>query len=224
MKKIVCLGLIICILTGLGSCGLLNDAKDRLESMGSNLGINLKNDKLQELFNQGLSGLEEMLGKNCIEATGEAKNREPGNLHVYDDRIVMTVNTDDIRAKMDDDNVTLETIQLERQNAATAHMEYKLQYQYAVSFKINEQNKVAICYATVTEDTLSHTVDIAIPISNEEMGVTIYALLQGGAIKVEGCLQHGTDTTKSVNNTYYLNTVPAGKTGNILTMQDHRDQ
>lgn len=224
MKKLVCLGLILCVLTGLGSCGMLNGAKDKFDAMSSELGVNLQSDKLQNLFNQGLNGLEEILGKDCIEATGEATNNESGNLHVYDDKIVITVNTDGIRAKMEEIGVTTETIKSERENAETAQMEYTLQYQYVVSMKINSKSKAAICYATVTEDTLSNTVDITIPIASEEMGVTIYELLQGGTIKIESCLQHGTATTKAVTDTYYLNSVPDGKTGNTLTMQDHRDK
>lgn len=224
MKKLVCLGLIVCTLIGLGSCGLLNDAKDKLDTMGSELSIDLQSGKLQDLLNQGLSGLEEMLGKDCIEATGEVKNNESGNMHVYDEKVVITVNTDGIRTKMDETGVTTETIKLERENAATAQMEYTLQYQYVVSMKINSKQKAAVCYATVTEDTLSNTVDITIPIANEEIGVTIYELLQGGTIKIESCLQHGTETTKSVTDTYYLNNVPEGKSGNTLTMQDHRNK
>ncbi len=224
MRTIICIGLVLCLIMGLGSCGLINDVKDKVGEIGSNIGIDLDNEKLQDLFNQGLKDLETMFGQNVIEASGEAANNKAGNLHVYADKIVITVDTDAIRAKMQDTGVTIDTIKAERANAETAQMEYKLQYQYVVSMNINNSGKAAICYATVTEDTLSNTVDITIPIAKEEMGVTIYELLQGGSIKIESCLQHGTDTTKSVTDTYYLNTVPEGKTGNTLTMQDHRDK
>lgn len=223
MRKLLCLGLVVCILMSLGACSLLNQAKDKLDSLTPDLGINLGSDKLQELFNQGLKDFEAILGQNFIEATGEAKNNEAGNMHVYSDKLVITVDTDGIRAKMDETGVTVDSIKAERANAETAQMEYTLQYQYIVALKINENTKAAICYATVTEDTLTNTIDITIPIAESDMGVTIYELLQGGSLQIESCLQHGTDTTKSVTDTYYLNSIPEGKTGNTLTMQDHRN-
>lgn len=223
MRKLLCLGLVVCILMSLGACSLLNQAKDKLDSLTPDLGITLGSDKLQELFNQGLKDFESILGQNFIEATGEAKNNEAGNMHVYSDKLVITVNTDGIRAKMDETGVTVDSIKAERANAETAQMEYTLQYQYIVALKINEKTKAAICYATVTEDTLTNTIDITIPIAESDMGVTIYELLQGGSLQIESCLQHGTDTTKSVTDTYYLNSIPEGKTGNTLTMQDHRN-
>lgn len=224
MKTIICIALAACLVLGMGSCGMLSGVKDKVDEIGSNIGIDLDSNKLQDLFNQGLKDLEAVLGQNVIEATGEAANNEADNLHVYSDKIVITVNTDGIRAKMDDSGVTVDSIKAERANAETAQMDYTLQYQYVVSMNINSIGKAAICYATVTEDTLTNTVDISIPVSTDEMGVTIYELLQGGSIKIESCLQHGTDTTKSVTDTYYLNTVPEGKTGNTLTMQDHRSK
>lgn len=224
MKKIICVGLILCSVLGLGSCGFLGDTQDSLGALGSDITLNLSDDKLQDWFNQGLSGLEGILGTNCIEATGEAKNAEAGKLYVYDDKIVITVDTKDIRDKMDESGVTAKSIEAERLHAEIAQMEYKLQYQYVVSLRINEKNKSAVCSAIVTEDTMKNTVDITIPVTKEEMSVTIYELLQGGPIKVEGCLQHGTATTKSITKTYYLNSIPDGKDGNVLAMQDHRSK
>lgn len=223
MKTLICICLVVCLLLGVSSCSLFDEAKDQLGEIGSGLGIDLDSDKLQDLFQQGLADLETVLGKNVIEATGEAANNEAGNLHVYSDKIVITVDTEDIRAKMDETGVTVESIKAEQANAATAQMEYQLQYQYIAALKINGASKAAVCYATVTTDTLTNTVDITIPIAADDMGVTIYELLQGGSIEIESCLQHGTDTTKSVTDTYYLNTIPEGKTGDTLTMQDHRN-
>lgn len=223
MKTLICIGLVVCLLLGVSSCSLFDEAKDQLGEIGSGLGIDLDSDKIQDLFQEGLADLETVLGKNVIEATGEAANNEAGNLHVYNDKIVITVDTEDIRAKMNETGVTVESIQKEQANAATAQMEYQLQYQYIAALKINGSAKAAVCYATVTTDTLTNTVDITIPIATGDMGVTIYELLQGGSIEIESCLQHGTDTTKSVTDTYYLNTIPEGKTGDTLTMQDHRN-
>ncbi|MBQ8806362.1 MAG: hypothetical protein IJZ68_07915 [Bacteroidaceae bacterium] len=227
MKTILSVVLVLALILSLGSCSLLDGMKDQIDEMGSQLenelGVNLNNDALQNLFQQGLEGLEDFISQGFIEATGEAANNEAGMLHVYADKLVLTVNTDGVRAKMEDSGVTVDSIKAERANAETAQMDYTLQYQYIVQIRINEKDKAAICYATVTEDTLSNTVDITIPVATEEMGVTIYELLQGGNIVVESCLQHGTETTKSVTDTYYLNAVPEGKTGNTLTMQDHRE-
>jgi hypothetical protein len=222
MKKIFCLGLVLSLMMGLGSCNLFPQLQDQISNMGNGLDINLNNEQLQDMFNQGLEGLENLFGPSVIEGAGDALDQEAGYLHVYADKVILTINTDEIRAKMHESNVTVESIKAERENAKIAQMEYILQYQYGVSLKINNSPKTAICYATVTEDTLSNTVSITIPVAEEEMGVTIYELLQGGTIQIESCLQHGTDTTKKVNETYYLNSVPEGKAGNVFTLEDHR--
>ncbi len=224
MRTIICIGLILSLVLGLGSCSLIDNVKEQVNNIGNEIGIDLSNDKLQELFNQGLEGLDSLLNQGVIEAKGESGNNEANMLHVHDDKIVITVNTDSVRAKMAESKVTVDSIKAERANAETAKMDYTLQYQYAVSLKINGNAKIAVCYATITEDTLENTVTITLPIAPADIGVTIYELLQGGSIQIESCLQHGTDTTKAVKETYYLNKIPEGKSGNLFTMEDHRSK
>ncbi len=222
--KTIAILCVCCILVaGLCACGIISGVQDSLENIGDDININIDTDKLQDMFNQGVESLESLLLQGAIQATGEANNNEAGNMHVYADKIVITVKTDDVRAKMTESKVTVDSLKAERANAATAQMEYVLRYQYMITLQINGSTQIAVCYADVTEDTLNNTIDITIPINNADMGVTVYELLQGGSIQIDGCLQHGTDKTKSALNTYYLNSVPEGKTGNTLTMQDHRD-
>lgn len=223
MKKLICIAATLCILLGLCSCGVLTKVKDKVDNLGNDLGINLNSDKLQSILQEGVGDLEKLFGQNVIEVAGEVANNTVDQLQVYNDKIVITVSTDAARKQMEKESITIDTLQAERADAETAKMDYKLQYQFCVQLSINEQNKAAVGVASVTEDTLNNTLDITIPISAEEMGVTIYELLQGGKISVETCLQHGTATTKVAGQDYFINKLPEGQSGLILTMVDHRD-
>lgn len=222
MKKILSILLIAAMVATLCSCSVLKDLKNELDNVSNDITSSVGGNTLKDFFNQGLNGLEGLLGHSIIEASGVVSENTANVLHVYEDKLVLTLGTESTLKKMQESGVTVDSIKKERENANTAQMEYKLLYQYCVALNINEDTKAAVCEIDVTEDTLNNTVEITIPIAKESMGVTVYQLLQGGEIEVESCLKHGTDTTKICNDKYYVKTLPDDKKGSVLTIEDHR--
>lgn len=204
MQRIIAITLMCVTLCCLSSCSAIDT------DLIGDLGDKVKNEVM------------DVIQKESIPATGEAKNNTVNMLNVYDDKIVITIATDTVRESMDKAGVTVETIKAERKNAETAHMDYTLAYEYYIQLKINETHRFAACQIDISEDTLEHTVDISIPIKTNDMGVTIYNLLQGEAIHIEGYLKHGTDSTPVTIEKYYLDKIPENTQAVPLTMTDHR--
>lgn len=208
MQRIIAITLMCVTLCCLYSCSVIDT------DLIGDLGDKVKNEAMDVI--QKLPVLE------SISATGEVKNNPVNMLNVYDDKIVITIATDTVRESMEKSGITVETIQAERKNAETAHMDYTLAYEYYIQLKINETHRFAACQIDISEDTLEHTVDISIPIKTNDMGVTIYNLLQGEAIHIEGYLKHGTDSTPVTIEKYYLDKIPENTQAVTLTMTDHR--
>lgn len=204
MQRIIAITLMCVTLCCLSSCSAIDT------DLIGDLGDKVKNEVM------------DVIQKESIPATGEAKNNTVNMLNVYDDKIVITIATDTVRESMEKAGVTVETIKAERKNAETAHMDYILAYEYYIQLKINETHRFAACQIDISEDTLEHTVDISIPIKTNDMGVTIYNLLQGEAIHIEGYLKHGTDSTPVTIEKYYLDKIPENTQAVTLTMTDHR--
>ena len=204
MQRIIAITLMCVTLCCLYSCSAID------ADLIGDLGDKVKNEVM------------DVIQKESIPATGEAKNNPVNTLNVYDDKIVITIATDTVRESMEKAGVTVETIKAERKNAETAHMDYTLAYEYYIQLKINETHRFAACQIDISEDTLEHTVDISIPIKTNDMGVTIYNLLQGEAIHIEGYLKHGTDSTPVTIGKYYLDKMPENTQAVTLTMTDHR--
>jgi hypothetical protein len=221
MKKILSILLIAATIATLCSCSVLTDLKNEMNNVGNNIVPNGSN-TLKDFFNQGLNGLEGLLGHSIIEASGVISETEANVLHIYEDKLILSLSTENTVKKMQESGVTIDSIKKERENANTAQMEYKLLYQYCVALNVNESSKVAVCEIEVTEDKLNKSVEITIPIAKESMGVTVYQLLQGDTIETESCLKHGTDTTNICNENFYVQTLPEGKTGTLLVLKDHR--
>lgn len=166
--------------------------------------------------------LDNILNQSNIKATGEVANNPVNVFKVFNDKIILTVDTNIVLNAMNKDGVTLETLKAEKENAETAHMDFKLEYEYVVGFQVNKKVQIATCSIPVTEETLNNTVDITVPVDPKDMGVTIYELLQGKSISVDGCLKHGTDKTSVVSTIYYLNKKSDDPNIKTLTMEDNR--
>lgn len=222
MRKLLCIGVILCMILTMSACDLIDQIHNQVDNLGNNLHSGLNGNTVQSLLEQGFSSLQDMFKQNIIESTGELTENTVHEMHIYEDKIVLNISTDNAVQKMKDEGVTIEKIQDERADAETAQMEYILQYQFCAEFKVNGETKIGVGAAPATENTLPNTLEMTIPIPAEHMGVTIYELLQGGFINIETRLQHGTATTKIYNNTYFVNELPSGANGTILTLIDHR--
>ncbi len=201
MKKLLLISVCALLLYSLCSCSLIGALFPEHSDV-----VNDAGNKLQDIFGEGLNTLQSLLNKTVLEAEGQTVDEKPGQITVYDDKIVLTVSPKRLIESMSKDGINATSLAKERKNAQIADMEYVLEYQCAIELKINGKTVYAACAATVHENALNQTISISIPINEADMSTTLYDLLQGGKISIESCLKHGTECTKAINERYTIST------------------
>jgi hypothetical protein len=216
MKKIFLCAICVMLICGMCSCSVLTTLMPEHSDAINNAG-----NHLQDVFDDGVNSLENLLNQNSINASGKIHDGDNINtITANKDSLVIVLSTDKLVKALASNSITATSLGKERENADIAHMQYVIEYQYGIRFKVNGTMSNATCNIATHEDTLNSFVEITLPIPEDTVSTTVYDLLQGGEIKVECALKHGTETSRSTSETYTVST-DANKAG-VLRFVDNR--